>query len=119
MDDGIGGEIFHRVFGEVFVVGVAGVMEEEIGGAGYENVFVALGMWRVGVVGRSFCRKEAGGVGVAEVFAREVHGGFGVSEPGAVARGSIESEEGAGHGDGVAEEWTGGVFFVVAEAAAG
>src|SRR5882724_7342959 len=98
---------------------IAGVMREQNCVASDHDVFVALSVRCVGVVGGDSGGEEAGALGVAEIGVDKLHGGFGVGQPLAVAGGGVKGEQGALHGDGVAEIGAGYVFFAVAESAAG
>src|ERR1700690_796063 len=98
IDDGWRGEVAHGLLGEIFVLGIPSEMRKEICGAREGDVFIALRMWGVAFVCGRFRSEESDAVGIAEIFGDEIHRGFGVGEPFAIAYGAVEREKGAGHG---------------------
>ena len=86
------GEVAHGVFGELFVFRFAGVMKEEISGARDHHVFVALGMRRIGMIGGHFSGEKSRALGIAKVFADELHRGLGVRQPLAIAGRSVQRD---------------------------
>src|SRR5262249_14656974 len=120
--DGDRRKVTHRGLANLFVLGVPGVVKQKVRRASDGDVFVALRMRPVRTVGPRRSGDESDALlraskGAAESTADELNGEFGFLQPLAIAGHAVEYQEGAGHGDGIAQKGPADVLGTVAESA--